>query len=327
MEGCSRIDITLALLQANLLPSLLSLSNFAKNNSLGSFNSHNLADLSTLPSVPGDKLISGTDSKGRGNEGKGFGAGPSGHPSGQAPNSPGRGGPGVDLTEWGQQRNARESGNGNQDAAGPSGRGIMEGEKEEDSEQYLQGLFWKQLQQQRQQQQQQKRENGTGTERQEHGLQESLATAQAGLGNPRPHTSSHAAAHFTQLQRDGTPPGSPYNEPNQAWGRPPSSSPRHEPDQAWSRAPSSSPGHELDQARARPPGDTHRDPRNSNWDHSSPRHEPNDAQGRASSGSPRHEQGRAKPSTFLSELAQAIEPAAKGKNHRYFFYLACLYLN
>lgn len=281
-------------LQATLLPSLLSLSNFAKNNSLGSLNSHNLADLSTLPSVPGDEQVAG----------KGSAA----VPLGQAPRSPARGGDGIEPPDWGQQRSARDPGHP-QDAAGPSGRGSrQDGEKEEDSEQYMQGMFFKQLQQQRQQQQQQKREVGP---------EAAPSHAQhVGLGNPSLHdSSSHAVAHFNQLQRSRTPPGSPYNEPHQG----------------WSGACSNSPMPELDQARARPPSGTHRDPRNAfrnsssyHESHepqgqagpSSPRHEQFQPQGRASSGSPRHAEGRAKPSTFLSELAQAIEPSLKGREHR-----------
>ena len=66
----SRWDSFHLLLQATLLPSLLSLTNFAKNNSLGSFTSHNLADVSTLSSIPGEELIPGMDPKARGEEGK-----------------------------------------------------------------------------------------------------------------------------------------------------------------------------------------------------------------------------------------------------------------
>lgn len=53
------------------MPSLLSLSKFAKHNSLHSFTSHSLADLSNLASAPGEEMLSqGIDAKGRGQEGK-----------------------------------------------------------------------------------------------------------------------------------------------------------------------------------------------------------------------------------------------------------------
>lgn len=259
------------LLQASLLPSLLSLSKFAKNNSLGSFNSHNLADLSTLPSVPGDGVSPEMDgSNVKGHEGQGTGAGLLGSAPGHAVTSP----TGGAEPDWGQQRHARD--------AGPSGRGSeQDGGKNEDSEQYLQGMFWKQLQQQRQQQQQQqKREHGLGEDasqqqpRRENGFQDAT---QPDLRNPG-HRES-AVAHFTQLQRGRTPPDSPYHEPNQARGRPAS-------------------GANRDPTGSRP---------------GSPYHEP-------AVGSPRHNpgqpQGKGRTSKFLSELAQAIEPSVKGKDLR-----------
>jgi len=278
-----------------LLPSLLSLTNFANNNSLGSFTSHNLADVSTLSSVPGEEMIPGMDAKARGEEGKGTGTELLGPASGQALQGLGKGtfGGGADLTEWGQQRNPWDDGNP-QETAGPSGRRNQDEDKHDDSDQY-QGMFWKQLQQQRQQQQ--KREDGFGNEASQQQQRRENGFHVSGLAKSGGHES--AVAHFTQLQRGRTPPGSPYDEPNQAWTRAPSSSPQPEPNHA----------------RSRPSSGAHRDPRGNRP--SSLSHEPDEAQGRAASGSPRHDQGKSKPSTFLSELAQAIQPSVKGKDHRW----------
>ncbi|DBA73831.1 TPA: PSII 6.1 kDa protein, variant 2 [Trebouxia sp. C0005] len=278
---------------ATLLPSLLSLTNFAKNTSLGSFTSQNLADISTLSSVPGDELIPGMEAKARFEEGKGTGAELVGTVPGQVLVGPGKGafGGGADLTEWGQQRNPWDDGNP-QDTAGPSGRRNQGTEKQEDSDQY-QGMFWKQLQQQRQQQQ--KREDGFGKEASQQQHRQENGFHISGLSKPGGHES--AVAHFTQLQRGRTPPGSPHDEPHQAWTRAPSSSPQPEPNHV----------------RSRPSSGAHRDPRSNRP--SSLSREPEEAQGRAASGSPRHD-GKGKPSTCLSELAQAIEPSVKGKDQR-----------
>ena len=255
-----------------MLPSLLSLTNFAQNNSLGSFTSQNLADVS------GEELIPGTDAKARGEEGKGTGTELLRTAPGQVLVGPGKGafGAGADLSEWGQHRNSWDEGNF-QETAGPSGKRNQEEEKQEDSEQY-QGMFWKQLQQQRQQQQ--KKEVGLGKEASQQQPRRANGFHVSGLAKSSGHES--AVAHFTQLQRGRTPPGSPYDEPKQAWTRAPSSG-------------------------------AHRDPRGNRL--SSLSHEPDEAQGRAASGSPQHD-GKGNPSTFLSELAQAIEPSVKGKDHR-----------
>ncbi|DBA98922.1 hypothetical protein WJX77_006198 [Trebouxia sp. C0004] len=278
---------------ATLLPSLLSLTNFAKNNSLGSFTSHNLADVSTLSSVPGEELIPGMDAKARGEEGKCTGTELLGTAPGQVLVGPGKGafGGGAHLTEWGQQRISWDEGNP-QETAGPSGRRNQEEEKLEGSDQY-QGMLWKQLQQQRQQQQ--KREDGFGTEASQQQQRRGNGSHVSGLAKSGGHGS--AVAHFTQLQRGRTPSGSLYDESNQVWTRAPSSSPQPEP-----------------HVRSRPSSGAHRDPRGNRP--SSLSCEPDEAQGRAASGSPRHSQGKGKPSTFLSELAQAIEPSVRGKDHR-----------
>ena len=269
-----------------MLPSLLSLTNFAQN-SLGSFTSHNLADVS------GEELIPGTDAKARGEEGKGTGTELLRTAPKQVLVGPGKGafGAGADLSEWGQHRNSWDEGNP-QETAGPSGKRNQEEEKQEDSEQY-QGMFWKQLQQQRQQQQ--KKEVGLGKEASQQQPRRANGFQLSGLAKSGGHES--AVAHFTQLQRGRTPPGSPYDEPKQAWTRAPSSSPQPEPNHV----------------RSRPSIGAHRDPRGNRL--SSLSHEPDEAQGRAASGSPRHD-GKGNPSTFLSELAQAIEPSVKGKDHR-----------
>ncbi len=289
----SGLDYFHLLLQATLLPSLLSLTNFAKNNSLGSFTSHNLADVSTLSSVPGEELIAGMEPKARGEEGKGTGTELLGTAPGQVLVGPSKGGfgGGADLTEWVHQKNAWDDLNP-QETAGPSGRHNQEEEKHEDSQQY-QGMFWKQLQQQRQQQQ--KKEDGLGKE----ASQPPPRRANGFHVSAKPGGHESAVAHFTQLQRGRTPPGSPYDEPKQAWTRAPSSSPQPEPNHA----------------RSRPSNGAHRDPRGNRP--SSLSHAPDEAQDRAASGSPGHDQGKSKPSTFLSELAQAIEPSAKGKDHRW----------
>ena len=290
----SRLDCFHLLLQATLLPSLLSLTNFAKNNSLGSFTSHNLADVSTLSSIPGEELIPGMDPKARGEEGKGTGTELLGTAPGQVLAGPGKGafGGGADLTEWGQQKNSWDDLNP-QETASPSGRRNQEEEKQEDSEQY-QGMLWKQLQQQRQQQQ--KKEDILGKETSQQPPRRANGFHVSGLAKSGGHES--AVAHFTQLQRGRTPPGSPYDEPKQA----------------WTRAPSSSPQPEANHARSRPSSGAHRDPRGNRP--TSLSHEPDEAQGRAASGSPGRDQGKSKPSTFLSELVQAIEPSVKGKDHR-----------
>ena len=275
-----------------MLPSLLSLTNFAKNTSLGSFTSHNLADVSTLSSVPVEELIPGMDAKARGEEGKGTATELLGTAPGQVLVGPGAFGGGADLTEWGQQKNSWDDGNP-QETAGPSGKRNQEEEKQEESDQY-QGMFWKQLQQQRQQQQ--KREDGFGKEASQQPHRQGNGFHVSGLAKSGGHKS--AVAHFTQLQRGRTPPGSPYDEPKQAWTRAPSSSPQPEPNHV----------------RSRPSSGAHRDPRGNRP--SSLSHEPDEAQGRAASGSPGHDQGKSKPSTFLSELAQAIEPSVTGKDHR-----------
>ena len=235
------------------------------------------------------------DPKARGEEGKGTGAELLGTAPGQVPMGPGKGafGGGADLTEWGQQKNSWDDLHP-QETAAPSGRRSQEEEKQEDSEQY-QGMFWKQLQQQRQQQQ--KKEDGLGKETSQQPPRRANGFHVSGLAKSGGHKS--AVAHFTQLQRGRMPPGSPYDEPKQA----------------WTRAPSSSPQPEANHVRSRPSSGVHRDPRGNRP--SSLSHEADEAQGRAASGSPGHDQGKSKPSRFLSELAQAIEPSAKGKDHRW----------
>lgn len=225
------------------MSSLLSLSSFAKNNSLGSFNGHNLGDFSNLPSVNGEEALPGLDSKGRGHSGRSKASKQFQQPQGPAGRSP-RGEPGPD---WGSHQDPR----GFQDHPGDH-RSHKEQEKDE-GEQYTQGLFLKQLQQQRQQK----------------------------------HDHSH---HPDSKSRDSTPPINPRHEPDQARSRPLSGDPKARDPRA---AHASSPYH-----------DTHA------------RQEQHHEQGRADPGSPWNQQegGRAKPSTFLSELQQAIEPALNSRS-------------
>ena len=125
------------------MPSLRSLTKVAKHNSLHSFTTHSLAELSNLATVPGDDILTpGIDApvKSRGQEGKASAPGQLFSPQGQAARSP-RGELG---SEWG----AHLEPPGVQDH--PTGRGNREEETDE-GDQYTQGLFLKQLQQQRQQ--------------------------------------------------------------------------------------------------------------------------------------------------------------------------------
>lgn len=261
---------------ASALPSLLSWSNFAKNSSLGSFNSHNLNDMSAMPSVTGDELLSTSKHRGQ-HEGKGSLAQPSRNPS--------RGGVGTHQGVFGD----------GQDAASPSARGPQQGQDE--IRQHLGDKLLKQLQQQQrtetqraqlqQHHQQQQREIGRMQD-----IQKKAPTKKQEMVED----SSPALAHFNQLQRSRTPPpsvspkhdsskpwiraapnspradrdqphgrsapNSPRADRDQPWGRAAPNSPRAEPDQAWSRAPSSSPAPEPDQARGRPASAGHRDSNN-----------------------------------------------------------------
>ena len=236
------------------MTSLLSLSNFAKNNSLGSFNSHNLAEVSNLPSVNGEEALPGLDSKGKGQGGRQKAPGQFQQPQGPAGRSP-RGELGPDLQNHVDPRRF-------QDHPGDhfSGRGHKEEEKDE-GEQYTQGLFLKQLQQQRQQK----------------------------------HDHNH---HPDFRSRDSTPPGYPRHEPDHARSKPPSGDPKARDPRA---AHPSSPYH-----------DAHA------------KQEQFHEQGRADPGSPwnQHEGMKARPSTFLSELQQAIEPALNSRSALVFGTLA-----
>ena len=226
------------------MPSLLSLSKFAKNNSLHSFTSHSLADLSNLASVPGEEMLSqGIDAKGRGQEGKPNAPGQHFPPQGQAARSP----QGELGSDWGAQLDP----SGMQDQVGDqstvaSSRGNKEEERDE-GDQYTQGLFLKQLQQQRQQK------------------QDSFAQ------DPR--------------ARDSTPPRNP----------------RHEPDQARARLASGDPRTHQDLGAALDPRAVSGSPQQ-------------EQQGRGDQESP--DEGATKPSTFLSDLQQAIEPAVRDKDSR-----------
>lgn len=128
------------------MPSLRSLTKVAKHNSLHSFTTHSLAELSNLATVPGEDLLTpGVDApvKGRGQEGKASAPGQLFSPQGQAARSPG----GELGSEWGAHLDPP----GVQDhPAVAADRGNREEETDE-GDQYTQGLFLKQLQQQRQQ--------------------------------------------------------------------------------------------------------------------------------------------------------------------------------
>lgn len=127
------------------MPSLRSLTKVPKHNSLHSFTTHSLAELSNLATTPGEELLTpGVDApvKGRGQDGKASAPGQLFSPQGQAARSP-RGELG---SEWGAHLDPP----GVQDhPAAASGRDNREEETEE-GDQYTQGLFLKQQQRQQQ---------------------------------------------------------------------------------------------------------------------------------------------------------------------------------
>ena len=123
----------------------MSLNHFAnKNNSLGSFNSQHMADLSNLPSITGEDALSGLDSRGRGQQGRANAPGQGQVCQGQAGRSP----RGESGTDWAAQLDSKavQDHDGDHPTSG-SGRH----DPKEEGDQYTQGLFLKQLQQQRQQ--------------------------------------------------------------------------------------------------------------------------------------------------------------------------------
>lgn len=186
--------------------SLQSFSKFAKNNSLPSFTSHSLAELSNLASVPGEELLSqGVDGKGRGQVGKTNALGQLFPPQGQAARSL----QGELGSEWGAHLDPP----GVQDhpTVVPSSRNDNQETDEED--QYTQGLFLKQLQQQRQQ------------KYDSHG-HDPRARGHSPLGNPRlgpdqararPATGEHRTHRDPRTAPDaGAVPSSPKQEQGKA---------------------------------------------------------------------------------------------------------------
>ena len=125
------------------MQSLQSFTKFAKNNSLHSFTSNSLAELSNLASVPGDEMLTQrADGKARGQEGKADTLGQLAALQGQAGRSP----QGELGSDWGAHLDPPGV---QEPPAVPSKRG--DDQETGGGDQYTQGLFLKQLQQQRQQ--------------------------------------------------------------------------------------------------------------------------------------------------------------------------------